>query len=115
MTTREYAGAGITVHWDSDRCFHSERCTRGLPAVFDSSARPWVDPDDADADLVAAVIDTCPSGALSYTRTDGAANGRRGRSASEDPGRSVAADPAWVAPVSPSGSPCRLGHDEVGP
>jgi uncharacterized Fe-S cluster protein YjdI len=73
MTMRDYRGDGIVVHWDSDRCCHSERCTRGLPAVFDRAARPWVNLEGALADDVAAVIDTCPSGALSYTRTDGAA------------------------------------------
>lgn len=92
MTTREYEGAGIIVHWDSSRCFHSERCTNGAPTVFDRTARPWVNPIGAGADEIAKVIDTCPSGALSYTRTDGAPNGRRGRAADEDPGRSTATD-----------------------
>jgi uncharacterized Fe-S cluster protein YjdI len=43
MTTREYVGDGIVVHWDSDRCFHSQRCMRGLPSVSDEDARPGVD------------------------------------------------------------------------
>jgi uncharacterized Fe-S cluster protein YjdI/CDGSH-type Zn-finger protein len=104
MATREYVGAGITVHWDGDRCFHSERCTRGLPAVFDHAARPWVDADGASADEVATVIDTCPSGALSYTRSDGKPNGRRGRTAAEDPAASVAVDPSWEATTVEPGS-----------
>jgi uncharacterized Fe-S cluster protein YjdI len=95
MAAKDYAGTGITVHWDSDRCFHSMRCMRGQPAVFDESARPWVNLDGAHADVVAAVIDTCPSGALAYTRTDGTPNGRRGRAPLEDPARSTAADPEW--------------------
>ncbi len=99
MATREYAGEGIVVHWDSDRCVHSERCTRGLPAVFDRGRRPWVDVGGASADAIATVVDTCPSGALSYSRTDGAANGRRGRDLDEDPSASIAVDPAW-APAS---------------
>ena len=73
MAHRDYEGAGITVHWDSERCMHSERCVRGAPAVFDHDARPWVHVDGASADEIAAVIDRCPSGALSYTRTDGTA------------------------------------------
>lgn len=97
MATREYRGAGIVVHWDSERCFHSERCTTGLPAVFDRAARPWVHLDGAHADDVAAVVDTCPSGALSYTRTDGAPHGRRGRAADEDPASAIAVDPEWAA------------------
>jgi uncharacterized Fe-S cluster protein YjdI/CDGSH-type Zn-finger protein len=99
MAMRDYRGDGIVVHWDSERCFHSERCTLGLPAVFDRAARPWVSMDAARADEVAAVIDTCPSGALSYTRTDGAPNGRRGRVAGEDFAAAIAVDPEW-APIS---------------
>jgi uncharacterized Fe-S cluster protein YjdI len=73
--TREYVGAGITVHWDSGRCIHSGNCWRGAPTVFHPAARPWVTLDGAEANEVARVIDTCPSGALTYTRTDGAPNG----------------------------------------
>ena len=95
MASRDYLGDGITVHWDSERCLHSGRCTNGLPAVFDTSKRPWIGPKGATADDTAAVIDTCPSGALSYTRTDGAPNGRRGRAVGEDPAASIAVDPDW--------------------
>ena len=95
MTTREYEGDGIVVHWDSDRCFHSERCTTGLPQVFNRAHRPWVDTAAASAAQIAAVIDTCPSGALTYTRTDGAPNGRRGRGHDEEPAKSLEVDPAW--------------------
>jgi uncharacterized Fe-S cluster protein YjdI len=41
---------------------------RGLRAVFDVGRRDWVRPDAAPADVVAAQIDRCPSGALKYTR-----------------------------------------------
>lgn len=102
MTTRDYEGKGIVVHWDSERCIHSERCFTGAPAVFDPKARPWVQPDGLDADTLAAVIDTCPSAALTYTRTDGAEHGRRGYAAGAEPasalvpdeGAAHAADPA---------------------
>src|SRR5690606_4900778 len=73
-------------------CIHSERCTAGAPNVFNRSARPWVDPNGESAEVVAQVIDTCPSGALSYTRTDGGVNGRRGRTLDEDPAAAIAAD-----------------------
>jgi hypothetical protein len=61
--------------------------------VFDATATPWVQPDAEPADAIAATIDTCPSGALSYTRTDGAPNGRRGFAADEDPTAAQAPDP----------------------
>jgi Iron-binding zinc finger CDGSH type/Divergent 4Fe-4S mono-cluster len=46
-------------------------CVRGLPEVFNADARPWVVVDAADADAIAATIETCPTGALHYRRLDG--------------------------------------------
>jgi CDGSH-type Zn-finger protein len=46
-------------------------CVRGLPQVFDPEARPWVRVDAADADAIAAAVETCPTGALHYRRLDG--------------------------------------------
>jgi uncharacterized Fe-S cluster protein YjdI/CDGSH-type Zn-finger protein len=92
MTTRDYEGDGIVVHWDSERCLHSERCFTGAPTVFDPQARPWVQPDGLDADALAAVIDTCPSAALTYTRTDGGEHGRRGYAAGADPSPALVPD-----------------------
>jgi uncharacterized Fe-S cluster protein YjdI len=104
MAMRDYVGPGITVHWDAERCIHSERCVAGAPSVFDKSARPWVDVTGASADKVADVIDTCPSGALSYTRTDGAPNGRRGYDLGEDPASATAADGPDGVPVGIGGT-----------
>jgi len=78
MANKDYVGDGITVHWEPAICQHSERCFRGLPSVFDPKARPWVDAQGASADEIAAVVDTCPSRALTYTRTDGASMGTNG-------------------------------------
>lgn len=107
MAQRTYEGNGITVHWDSDRCIHSELCVLGAPSVFDHDARPWVNVEGASADEVARVIDTCPSGALSYTRTDGVPNGRRGYAADDDPAASTRAD--GDGPVLPTITPLRNG------
>jgi CDGSH-type Zn-finger protein len=46
-------------------------CVRGLPQVFKPEARPWVAVDGADADAIAATVETCPTGALHYRRLDG--------------------------------------------
>lgn len=68
---RVYAGNGIEVHWEPRLCIHTRNCVRNLGTVFDPERRPWVDPDAADADRVAAAVATCPTGALHFTRTDG--------------------------------------------
>ncbi|WP_224332190.1 CDGSH iron-sulfur domain-containing protein [Haloprofundus halobius] len=65
-----YTGEGIEVSYDVRRCIHARECVRGLPAVFDPDRRPWIDPNNADADDIAEVIERCPTGALHYERTD---------------------------------------------
>jgi len=64
--TRAYESEQITVLWDATRCIHTATCLRGLPSVFDISARPWVDLDGADAEAIAATVRACPTGALRY-------------------------------------------------
>lgn len=60
-------GKDITVFFDSQRCIHSGNCVRGLPAVFRAGAKGvWIFPDETDADALAALIETCPSGALTF-------------------------------------------------
>jgi CDGSH-type Zn-finger protein/uncharacterized Fe-S cluster protein YjdI len=68
-----YRGRHIVVTYDLQRCTHSAECLRGLPAVFDAGRRPWVQPDAATAEEVAAVVMRCPSGALHFERLDGGA------------------------------------------
>lgn len=74
---REYAAPGIVVTWESDRCRHAAECVHGLPGVFDTSARPWIDPNGATVDELVEVIDRCPSYALGYRRTTGGPAPRR--------------------------------------
>jgi CDGSH-type Zn-finger protein len=66
--TREtYVGAVVTIHDNRGICAHAARCTEGLASVFRQGAESWIDPDGADVDSVVAVVEQCPSGALSYT------------------------------------------------
>jgi len=66
--TYTYDGEDVTVTWDQKRCIHAEACVQGLPDVFDPDRRPWIDPDQADADAVEAVVQQCPTGALHFIR-----------------------------------------------
>ncbi|MFD7866908.1 (4Fe-4S)-binding protein [Streptomyces sp. NPDC059783] len=68
---RSYDGDGITVEYDVRRCLHAAECVRGLPAVFDTGRKPWIQPGGTPADDIAEVIHRCPSGALQYHRDDG--------------------------------------------
>ncbi len=66
-----YDGAGIRITYDAGRCIHAAECVRGLPTVFDTARRPWIDADGASPDEIAAVIRKCPTGALQFERLDG--------------------------------------------
>ncbi len=81
-----YAGRDIAVSYDPGRCIHAAECLRGLPSVFDTARRPWIAPDGALPNEVAAVIERCPSGALHYSRLDGGVE-------------ELADDPTTITPV----------------
>jgi uncharacterized Fe-S cluster protein YjdI len=63
---RLYSNGKITVLWDSSKCIRSGNCDGQLPQVFDPHKRPWINLDGAPAGTIMHVIDSCPSGALSY-------------------------------------------------
>jgi len=66
-----YRGRDVEVSFDLDLCIHVGECLRGHHGVFNLERRPWVLPDEADADTVAEIVELCPSGALQYRRLDG--------------------------------------------
>lgn len=72
-SAKTYMSDDVVVTYDASRCIHSAECVRGLPGVFDTSKRPWVQPANASADEVAAVVMRCPTGALHFERQDGGA------------------------------------------
>lgn len=67
---RNYTNGEITVHWRPDKCTHAARCIRGLPSVFNVNARPWVNIGAATTEQIRATVETCPSGALTYTMNE---------------------------------------------
>lgn len=67
---RKYQGEDIDIYYNKNICAHIGNCVRGNPAVFEVGRRPWILADNASADEVVKVINTCPSGALKYIRKD---------------------------------------------
>ncbi|WBT10137.1 (4Fe-4S)-binding protein [Corynebacterium sp. SCR221107] len=55
-------------------CQHSGNCVRGDSEVFSAQRRPWINPAGNSPEAIAAVIDTCSSGALRYVVDGGGAN-----------------------------------------
>lgn len=67
------AGRDITVRFEAKRCIHSRFCVLWRPSVFEPNREGnWIHPEAVDAEAIAAVIEACPSGALTYERHDGA-------------------------------------------
>lgn len=67
---KKYSGQKISITFAASRCIHAAECGRGLPAVFDSSRKPWVDPDAATVEDIARVVNRCPTGALNFKASD---------------------------------------------
>ena len=75
MARKTYFGPVVDVSFDGTVCAHAAECVRGMPAVFDTSKRPWIDPGRADspelAGLLREVVGRCPSGALAIEEHQG--------------------------------------------
>ena len=69
MGRKSFVGDGVTISFDAEVCEHSGTCVKGLPAVFDTTKKPWIDPDGASAEEVIAQVARCPSGALRIEHT----------------------------------------------
>lgn len=70
---KTYRAESITVTFEARRCLHAAECVHGLPEVFDTTKRPWIQPDGSTAERLAEVVRRCPSGALRYELVDGVA------------------------------------------
>lgn len=62
----EYKGKNISIYYNPSLCYHAAECVGNLPQVFNSKAKPWINPDNSDNDSIINTIKKCPSGALSY-------------------------------------------------
>lgn len=72
MAGRMVDGDKIDIGFDAKRCVHSRNCVLGQPAVFVPNAPgEWIHPDAASVEAVVQIVESCPSGALTYHRKDG--------------------------------------------
>ena len=65
---KTYRGKDVDVSFDPDVCVHSGKCVAGYPRCWSAKRRPWIEPDAATANDVAAQVKRCPSGALQFRR-----------------------------------------------
>lgn len=68
---RSYTGEEITIYYNRLLCSHAGECAKRAPSVFDTSKRPWIQPDNGSVDEILDVMHACPSGALRYARSGG--------------------------------------------
>ncbi len=67
-----YPGKEIDVSWDERLCIHIGECGRASGELFIGGRQPWCQPDLASSlEEVTDVVESCPTGALSYQSKDG--------------------------------------------
>jgi CDGSH-type Zn-finger protein len=62
-----YEGREVTIVNNPLLCSVAEYCHRELESVFNMHNDPWINPDGGTLENIKAVIEKCPSGALSYS------------------------------------------------
>ncbi len=69
----EARGKNLLLRFEAKRCIHSRHCVLDAPDVFLANVKgPWIHPDAMRTEDLVAVAHKCPSGAITYERTDGA-------------------------------------------
>ncbi|PWT74220.1 MAG: (4Fe-4S)-binding protein [Bacteroidetes bacterium] len=64
--TFTYTNGEVTIVWKPTICQHSGNCVHGLPSVFNTKNRPWIDMRGAETKSIVEQVKKCPSGALSF-------------------------------------------------
>ncbi|MDX8351086.1 CDGSH iron-sulfur domain-containing protein [Cognatiyoonia sp. IB215182] len=60
----EVDGTTVTISYTPVLCTHAAECQARAKAVFDPSAKPWIQPENGKLAEILDVIAACPSGAL---------------------------------------------------
>jgi CDGSH-type Zn-finger protein/uncharacterized Fe-S cluster protein YjdI len=61
----------LVLHFDGKRCIHARHCVMGEPEVFlANTPGKWLFPEKATPERIAIVANNCPSGAITYERSD---------------------------------------------
>jgi CDGSH-type Zn-finger protein/uncharacterized Fe-S cluster protein YjdI len=67
-------GKRVVVRFEGRKCIHSRQCVLSRPDVFVPNVEgEWIRPDEASPEEIAALAQSCPSGAITYEHVDGSA------------------------------------------
>jgi len=68
-------GKRVKLIFEGERCIHARQCVLSRPDVFVPNVQgEWIHPDEATPEELAALAQSCPSGAITYERLDGGPN-----------------------------------------
>jgi CDGSH-type Zn-finger protein/uncharacterized Fe-S cluster protein YjdI len=68
----EAQGEKLLLRFETKRCIHSRHCVLGAPRVFlANTPGKWLFPDAIPVESLVAIAHDCPSGAITYARSDG--------------------------------------------
>jgi putative redox protein len=70
MKKIKYSNDEITVVWQPELCQHSTYCFSQLPEVFNPRVRKWINPYGSSSERIIEQVNSCPSGALTFTRSE---------------------------------------------
>jgi uncharacterized Fe-S cluster protein YjdI len=70
---KSYTNKEITVIWKPDVCIHSTNCWKGSLAIFNPKRKSWIDMNAGTTKEIIKIVNSCPSGALSFKRNEGMA------------------------------------------
>ena len=65
-----YKSEKISISFAPEVCIHAAECVKGLPNVFNTSKKLWINVAGANPEEIIDVIERCPSGALKYELID---------------------------------------------
>lgn len=64
-----YSNGEVTVYWRPELCIHSANCIIGLPSVFNTKKKPWINIHGSESKEIIKAVDSCPSRALTYLKS----------------------------------------------
>lgn len=67
---KEYTNGEVTIVWQNVKCIHSAMCVKHNPDVFKPKEKPWILPQNGTTQEIIDTVKKCPSGALSFYRTE---------------------------------------------